>query len=124
MVAKIIDVPGGLAKMFKMPACNILLLGSQRRECFLYLYDSTKAACHESIEGHIGQLLHDEIEKKLDELQELPLVKLQQWGETISVVKRVSGMDTSIAFTPLQDLRIVNSQSAEKKVNEANAEYS
>lgn len=28
---------------------------------------AAKAACHESIEGHIGQLLHDEIEKKLDE---------------------------------------------------------
>lgn len=32
-------------------------------------------ACHESIDGHIGQSLREEIEKKLDKLQEPPPVK-------------------------------------------------
>lgn len=32
-------------------------------------------ACHESTDGHIGQTLRDEIEKKLDKLQEPPPVK-------------------------------------------------
>ena len=32
-------------------------------------------ACHESTDGHIGQSLRDEIEKKLDKLQEPPPVK-------------------------------------------------
>lgn len=32
-------------------------------------------ACHESTDGHIGQMLREEIEKKLDKLQEPPPVK-------------------------------------------------
>lgn len=32
-------------------------------------------ACHESPDGHIGRMLRDEIEKKLDKLQEPPPVK-------------------------------------------------
>lgn len=37
--------------------------------------------------------------------------------------KQVSGTASSVAFTPLQGLEIVNPQAAEKKVNEANAKY-
>lgn len=32
-------------------------------------------ACHESTDGHIGQMFREEIEKKLDKLQEPPPVK-------------------------------------------------
>lgn len=32
-------------------------------------------SCHESTDGHIGQMLREEIEKKLDKLQEPPPVK-------------------------------------------------
>ena len=172
-------------------------------------------ACHESTDGHIGQMFREEIEKKLDKLQEPPPVKFvkplpkpidpgrkkrggkrvrkmkeryaitefrkhanrmnfadiendayqedlgysrgtigkagtgrirlpqidektkvrisktlqknlqkqQQWGGSTTVKKQVSGTASSVAFTPLQGLEIVNPQAAEKKVNEANAKY-
>ncbi|CAG5090934.1 Similar to prpf31: U4/U6 small nuclear ribonucleoprotein Prp31 (Xenopus tropicalis) [Cotesia congregata] len=142
-------------------------------------------ASHESTDGHIGQAFRDEIEKKLDKLQEPPPVKFikplpkpidpgrkkrggkrvrkmkerrgtigkagtgrirlpqidektkvrisktlqknlqkqQQWGGSTTVKKQVSGTASSVAFTPLQGLEIVNPQAAEKKVNEANAKY-
>ncbi|GLH02793.1 hypothetical protein R5R35_012874 [Gryllus longicercus] len=173
-------------------------------------------ACHVSVDGHIGQNLREEIEKKLDKLQEPPPVKFvkplpkpidasrkkrggkrvrkmkeryamtefrkqanrlnfadieddayqedlgytrgtigkagtgrirlpqidektkvrisktlqknlqkqqQVWGGSTTVRKQVSGTASSVAFTPLQGLEIVNPQAAEKKVNEANAKY-
>ncbi|XP_071447282.1 U4/U6 small nuclear ribonucleoprotein Prp31-like [Hetaerina americana] len=42
---------------------------------------------------------------------------------TASIRRQVSGTASSVAFTPLQGLEIVNPQAAEKKVNEANAKY-
>ncbi|XP_058800288.1 U4/U6 small nuclear ribonucleoprotein Prp31 [Phymastichus coffea] len=51
------------------------------------------------------------------------LQKQQQWGGSTTVKKQISGTASSIAFTPLQGLEIVNPQAAEKKVNEANAKY-
>ena len=53
--------------------------------------------------------------------------KQQAWGGA-STVKRhtgasVSGTASSVAFTPLQGLEIVNPQAAEKKVDEANAKH-
>lgn len=51
------------------------------------------------------------------------LQKQQQWGGSTTVKKHVSGTASSVAFTPLQGLEIVNPQAAEKKVNEANAKY-
>jgi U4/U6 small nuclear ribonucleoprotein PRP31 len=52
------------------------------------------------------------------------LQKQQQvWGGSTTVKKQVSGTASSVAFTPLQGLEIVNPQAAEKKLNEANAKY-
>ena len=51
------------------------------------------------------------------------LQKQQAWGGTTTVKKQVSGTASSVAFTPLQGLEIVNPQAAEKKVDEANAKY-
>jgi U4/U6 small nuclear ribonucleoprotein PRP31 len=47
------------------------------------------------------------------------------WGGSTSVKKQttVSGISSSVAFTPLQGLEIVNPQAAEKRVNELNARY-
>ncbi|XP_011494590.1 PREDICTED: U4/U6 small nuclear ribonucleoprotein Prp31 [Ceratosolen solmsi marchali] len=250
--AKLMGVAGGLTKLSKMPACNILLLGTRkttlsgfsqvtalphtgfiyyskivqdtpqdlrRKASRLVAAKSTLAArvdaCHNSTDGHIGQQLREEIEKKLDKLLEPPPVKFvkplpkpidpgrkkrggkrvrkmkeryaitefrkqanrmnfadiesdayqedlgytrgtigkagtgrirlpqidektkvrisktlqknlqkqQHWGGSTTVKKQVSGTASSIAFTPLQGLEIVNPQAAEKKVNEANAKY-
>ncbi|XP_034942090.1 U4/U6 small nuclear ribonucleoprotein Prp31 [Chelonus insularis] len=250
--AKIMGVAGGLTKLSKMPACNLLVLGSQKTTLsgfsqtstlphtgFIYYCDIVQDAppdlrrkaarlvasksmlaarvdaAHESTDGHIGQSLREEIEKKLDKLQEPPPVKFvkplpkpidpgrkkrggkrvrkmkeryaitefrkhanrmnfadiesdayqedlgysrgtigkagtgrirlpqidektkvrisktlqknlqkqQQWGGSTTVKKQVSGTASSVAFTPLQGLEIVNPQAAEKKVNEANAKY-
>ncbi|KDR18987.1 U4/U6 small nuclear ribonucleoprotein Prp31 [Zootermopsis nevadensis] len=251
--AKIMGVAGGLTKLSKMPACNVMVLGSQKKTLsgfsqvtmlphtgFIYYSDivqdtppdlrrkaarlvaakSTLAArvdaCHESSDGHVGQMFREEIEKKLDKLTEPPPVKFikplpkpidagrkkrggkrvrkmkeryamtefrkqanrlnfadieddayqedlgytrgtigktgtgrirlpqidektkvrisktlqknlqkqqQVWGGSTTVKKQVSGTASSVAFTPLQGLEIVNPQAAEKKVNEANAKY-
>lgn len=251
--AKILGIAGGLSKLSKMPACNVLTLGQQKRTLsgfsqaaslphtgFIYFSQivqdtppelrykaaklvSTKLtlasrvdACHESTDGHIGRKLREEIEKKLDKLQEPPPVKFvkplpkpieqsrkkrggkrvrkmkeryamtefrknanrlnfadieddayqedlgytrgtigksstgrvrlpqvdektkvrisktlqrnlqkqnQQWGGATSIRRQVSGTASSVAFTPLQGLEIVNPQAAETRVNEANAKY-
>ncbi|XP_011311945.1 U4/U6 small nuclear ribonucleoprotein Prp31 [Fopius arisanus] len=250
--AKIMGVAGGLSKLSKMPACNVLVLGSHKTTLtgfsqtaalphtgFIYYSDIVQDtppdlrrkaarlvaaksvlaarvdACHESTDAQIGRSLREEIEKKLDKLQEPPPVKFikplpkpidpgrkkrggkrvrkmkeryaitefrkhanrmnfadiesdayqedlgytrgtigkagtgrirlpqidektkvrisktlqknlqkqQQWGGSTTVKKQVSGTASSVAFTPLQGLEIVNPQAAEKKVNEANAKY-
>ena len=42
--------------------------------------------------------------------------KQNQWGGTTSVRKQISGTASSIAFTPLQGLEIVNPKAVEKEV--------
>ncbi|KAI8435211.1 hypothetical protein MSG28_003567 [Choristoneura fumiferana] len=246
--AKILGVAGGLSKLSKMPACNVLPLGQQKKTLsgfsqaaslphtgFIYfsqiVQDTTPAAklvstklilaarvdaCHESTDGHIGRQLREGIEKKLDKLQEPAPVKFvkplpkpieqsrkkrggkrvrkmkeryamtefrknanrlnfadieddayqedlgytrgtigksstgrvrlpqidektkvrisktlqknlhrqnQQYGGATSIRRQVSGTASSVAFTPLQGLEIVNPQAAETRVNEANAKY-
>ncbi|KAG4068146.1 hypothetical protein HA402_001571 [Bradysia odoriphaga] len=110
--AKILGIAGGLTKLSKMPACNLLVLGSQKKTLsgfskvqmlphtgFIYysqiVQDTNpdlrrKAArlvankctlaarvdaCHESVHGEIGLRFKEDIEKKLDKLQEPPPVK-------------------------------------------------
>ena len=51
------------------------------------------------------------------------LQKQQAWGGATSVKKQISGTASSVAFTPMQGLEIVNPQAAEKRVDEANAKY-
>ncbi|KAJ8979063.1 hypothetical protein NQ317_005744 [Molorchus minor] len=109
IAAKIMGVAGGLTRLSKIPACNVLLLGQQKKSLigtttlphtgFVYYADivqntppdlrrkaarlvATKCtlaarvdACHESADGRIGRQLRDEIERKLDKLQEPPPVK-------------------------------------------------
>ncbi|XP_063224172.1 U4/U6 small nuclear ribonucleoprotein Prp31 [Bacillus rossius redtenbacheri] len=251
--AKVMGVAGGLTKLSKMPACNVMLIGSQKKTLsgfsqvsmlphtgFIYYSSivqdtppdlrqktarlvaskctlaSRADACHVSTDGAIGKSLREDIEKKLDKLMEPPPVKFikplpkpidasrkkrggkrvrkmkeryamtefrkqanrlnfadieddayqedlgytrgtigktgagrirlpqvdektkvrisktlqknlqkqqQVWGGSTTVKKQVSGTASSVAFTPLQGLEIVNPQAAEKKVNEANAKY-
>ncbi|XP_018567512.1 U4/U6 small nuclear ribonucleoprotein Prp31 [Anoplophora glabripennis] len=252
IAAKLMGVAGGLTRLSKIPACNVLLLGQQKKSLsgfsqttmlphtgFVYYSEivqntppdlrrkaarlvATKCtlaarvdACHESADGRIGRMLRDEIERKLDKLQEPPPVKFvkplpkpidqpkkkrggkrvrkmkeryamtefrkqanrmnfadieddayqedlgysrgtigkagtgrirlpqvdektkvrisktlqknlqkqQIWGGSTTVKKQISGTASSVAFTPLQGLEIVNPQAAEVKVNEANAKY-
>jgi U4/U6 small nuclear ribonucleoprotein PRP31 len=110
--AKLMGVAGGLTALSKMPSCNVLVLGAQRRVLagfssmtaishIGYVMETdlvqatapdlrTKAArlvagkCtlaarvdsfHECPAGAIGMSLRQEIEKKLDKLQEPPPVK-------------------------------------------------
>ncbi|KAM3963440.1 pre-mRNA processing factor 31 [Aphomia sociella] len=251
--AKILGIAGGLSKLSKMPACNVLPLGQQKKTLsgfsqaaalphtgFIYFSQivqdtptelrykaaklvSTKLtlaarvdASHSSTDGHIGRQLREGIEKKLDKLQEPPPVKFvkplpkpieqsrkkrggkrvrkmkeryamtefrknanrlnfadieddayqedlgytrgtigksstgrvrlpqidektkvrisktlqknlqkqnQQYGGATSIRRQVSGTASSVAFTPLQGLEIVNPQAAETRINEANAKY-
>ncbi|KAK9880076.1 hypothetical protein WA026_008587 [Henosepilachna vigintioctopunctata] len=252
IAAKMMGLAGGLTKLSQIPACNVQLLGQQKKTLsgfsqanslphtgFVYFTEivqntppdlrrkaarlvSTKCAlaarvdaCHESTDGRIGRQLRDEIERKLDKLQEPPPVKFvkplpkpidqskkkrggkrvrkmkdryamtefrkhanrmnfadieddayqedlgytrgsigktgtgrirlpqvdektkvrisktlqrnlqkqQIWGGNTTVKKQVSGTASSVAFTPLQGLEIVNPQAAEVKVNEADAKY-
>lgn len=45
------------------------------------------------------------------------------WGGTTSIKKHISGTASSVAFTPLQGLEIVNPNAAENRADEANAKY-
>uniref|UniRef100_A0A8C6T208 U4/U6 small nuclear ribonucleoprotein Prp31 n=1 Tax=Neogobius melanostomus TaxID=47308 RepID=A0A8C6T208_9GOBI len=208
--AKIMGIAGGLTNLSKMPACNLMLLGAQRRTLsgfsstsllphtgFIYHCDVVQslppdlrrkaarlvsAKCtlasrvdsfHESSDGKVGYDLKEEIERKFDKWQEPPPVKqieddayqedlgfslgqlgksgsgrvrqaqvneaskariskslqrtLQKqsmtYGGKSTVRDRSSGTSSSVAFTPLQGLEIVNPQAAEKKVAEANQKY-
>ncbi|OCT70772.1 hypothetical protein XELAEV_18037696mg [Xenopus laevis] len=251
--AKIMGIAGGLTNLSKMPACNVMLLGAQRKTLTGfsstsvlphtgYIYHSeivqslpsdlhrkaarlVSAKCtlasrvdsfHENPEGKIGYDLKEEIERKFDKWQEPPPVKqvkplpapldgqrkkrggrryrkmkerlglteirkqanrmsfgeieedayqedlgfslghlgksgsgrirqaqvneatkarisktlqrtLQKqsvvYGGKSTVRDRSSGTASSVAFTPLQGLEIVNPQAAEKKVAEANQKY-
>ncbi|XP_020502417.1 U4/U6 small nuclear ribonucleoprotein Prp31 [Labrus bergylta] len=251
--AKIMGIGGGLTNLSKMPACNLMLLGAQRRTLsgfsstsllphtgFIYHCDVVQslppdlrrkaarlvaAKCtlaarvdsfHESSVGKVGYDLKEEIERKFDKWQEPPPVKqvkplpapldgqrkkrggrryrkmkerlglteirkhanrmtfaeieddayqedlgfslgqlgksgsgrvrqaqvneatkariskslqrtLQKqsmtYGGKSTVRDRSSGTSSSVAFTPLQGLEIVNPQAAEKKVAEANQKY-
>lgn len=253
IAAKLMGVAGGLTNLSKMPACNVLLLGAQKRTLsgfsttailphtgFIYYSDTVqkiqpdlrrKAArlvasksalaarvdgFHESVDGKVGDDLRAEVESKFDKWQEPPPVKmvkplpapidqarkkrggrrarkmkerlglselrkqanrmnfgeieedayqedlgftlgtmgkaksgkvrgppvdsktkarisktLQQklskqnntWGGSTTVKKHVAGTASSVAFTPLQGLEIVNPQAAEKKAQEANQKY-
>lgn len=51
------------------------------------------------------------------------LQKQQIWGGSTTVKKQISGTASSVAFTPLQGLEIVNPQAAEVKSSELNAKY-
>ncbi|XP_044750716.1 U4/U6 small nuclear ribonucleoprotein Prp31 [Coccinella septempunctata] len=252
IAAKMMGIAGGLTKLSKIPACNVLLLGQQKKTLsgfsqanmlphtgFVYFTEivqntppdlrrkaatlvSNKCALaarvdasHGYPDGSIGRQLRDEIERKLDKLLEPPPVKFikplpkpidqsrkkrggkrvrkmkeryamtefrkhanrmnfadieedayqedlgytrgtigktgtgrirlpqvdektkvrisktlqknlqkqQIWGGNTTVKKQISGTASSVAFTPLQGLEIVNPQAAEVKVNEANAKY-
>uniref|UniRef100_A0A3B3SMQ2 U4/U6 small nuclear ribonucleoprotein Prp31 n=1 Tax=Paramormyrops kingsleyae TaxID=1676925 RepID=A0A3B3SMQ2_9TELE len=251
--AKIMGIAGGLTNLSKMPACNLMLLGAQRKTLsgfsstsllphtgYIYHCDVVQslppdlrrkaarlvsAKCtlaarvdgfHESPDGKVGCELKEEIERKFDKWQEPPPVKqvkplpapldgqrkkrggrryrkmkerlglteirknanrmtfaeieddayqedlgfslgqlgksgsgrvrqaqvneatkariskslqrtLQKqsmvYGGKSTVRDRSSGTSSSVAFTPLQGLEIVNPQAAEKKVAEANQKY-
>ncbi|XP_058464245.1 U4/U6 small nuclear ribonucleoprotein Prp31 [Malaya genurostris] len=251
--AKLVGLAGGLTKLSKMPACNVLVLGSQKKTLsgfskvtmlphtgYVFYSDIVQDtppdmrrkaarlvaskctlaarvdASHESHMGQIGQRLREDIEKKLDKLQEPPPVKFvkplpkpieggkkkrggkrvrkmkeryaitefrkqanrmnfgdidedayqddlgytrgtigktgtgrirlpqidektkvrisktlqknlqkqqQVWGGSTTVKKQISGTASSVAFTPLQGLEIVNPQAAEKSVSESSAKY-
>lgn len=250
--AKLMGLAGGLTNLSKMPACNIEVLGSQRKN--LSGFSSTQMmphtgyvfyteivtntppdlkrkaarlmankcaiaaridASHASSDGHLGKELMEKIERALDKMQEPPpvkqikplpapidqpqkkrggkrvrklkerlvitdlrkqanrmnfgeieddayqndlgfttgtmgrtgtgrirtpqidektkvrisktlqknLQKQQTYGGSTTVKKQIAGTASSVAFTPLQGLEIVNPQAAEAKVNEANAKY-
>ncbi|XP_073458410.1 U4/U6 small nuclear ribonucleoprotein Prp31 isoform X3 [Aquarana catesbeiana] len=221
--AKIMGIAGGLTNLSKMPACNVMLLGAQRKT--LSGFSSTSVLPHTGYIYHseivqslpsVGYDLKEEIERKFDKWQEPPPVKqvkplpapldgqrkkrggrryrkmkerlglteirkqanrmsfgeieedayqedlgfslghlgksgsgrvrqaqvneatkakisktlqrtLQKqsmvYGGKSTVRDRSSGTASSVAFTPLQGLEIVNPQAAEKKVAEANQKY-
>lgn len=112
IAAKLVGLAGGLTKLSKIPSCNLMILGSQKKQLsgfskvamlphtgYVYYSEivqttapdlrrkaarlvANKAtlaarvdAAHEACQGHIGQGFREDIEKKLDKLQEPPPVK-------------------------------------------------
>nr|KAF6407816.1 pre-mRNA processing factor 31 [Molossus molossus] len=133
----------------KMPACNIMLLGAQRKT--LSGFSST------SVLPHTGYIYHSDIVQSLppdlrrkaarlvaakctlaarvDSFHESTKARISKtlqrtlqkqsvvYGGKSTIRDRSSGTASSVAFTPLQGLEIVNPQAAEKKVAEANQKY-
>lgn len=48
---------------------------------------------------------------------------MSTWGGASTIKRAVAGTASSVAFTPLQGLEIVNPQAAEKRIEEVNAKY-
>ena len=108
----LIGIAGGLTALSKMPACNVQLLGNQKRVLSGFSQTSTQPhtgfvfhcpiventppdlrrkaarlvsakcalaarvdACHASSDGSTGRSLREDIERKMDRLQEPPPVK-------------------------------------------------
>uniref|UniRef100_A0A8B9P962 U4/U6 small nuclear ribonucleoprotein Prp31 n=1 Tax=Apteryx owenii TaxID=8824 RepID=A0A8B9P962_APTOW len=196
--AKIMGIAGGLTNLSKMPACNIMLLGAQRKtlsgfsstsvlphtgyiyhsdivqslppdlrrkaarlvsaKCTLAAYRKMKErlglteirkqanrmsfgeieedAYQEDLGfslGHLGKSGSGRVRQtQVNEATKARISKTLQrtlqkqsmvYGGKSTIRDRSSGTASSVAFTPLQGLEIVNPQAAEKKVAEANQKY-
>ncbi|GAB6028521.1 U4/U6 small nuclear ribonucleoprotein Prp31 [Chamberlinius hualienensis] len=74
--------------------------------------------------GRIRRAQIDERTKvRISKTLQKNLQKQQVFGGASTVRKQISGVASSVAFTPLQGLEIVNPQAAEIKVAAANAKY-
>ena len=77
-----------------------------------------------SAKGRIrGPKIDEKTKVRISKTLQKNLQKQQVYGGSTSIRKQVSGTASSVAFTPLQGLEIVNPHAAEEKVNEANAKY-
>lgn len=84
----------------------------------------TAGVIGKSGKGRIRAPVIDEKTKvRISKALQKNLQKQQVFGGATTVRKQVAGTASSVAFTPLQGLEIVNPQAAEAKVNEANAKY-
>jgi len=63
-----------------------------------------------------GPLIDSKTKARISKTLQQKIQKQQVWGGSTSVKKQVSGTASSVAFTPLQGLEIVNPQAAEKRV--------
>lgn len=70
-----------------------------------------------------GPQIDEKTKVRISKALQKNLQKQQVYGGTTTIKKHISGTASSVAFTPLQGLEIVNPQAAEAKVNEANAKY-
>uniref|UniRef100_A0A090XCP2 U4/U6 small nuclear ribonucleoprotein Prp31 n=1 Tax=Ixodes ricinus TaxID=34613 RepID=A0A090XCP2_IXORI len=188
VAAKLMGVAGGLTNLSKMPACNVLVLGSQKRtlsgfsstavtppakqvkplsqpidqnrkkrggrrvrrmkERFAVteLRKQANRMTFGEIEedayqddlgfssGHIGKAgtgriraaQVDEKRPKSPHLQrtlQKNLQRQQVYGGSTTVRRQVSGTASSVAFTPLQGLEIVNPHAAETRAGDSGAKY-
>ncbi|CAJ0863331.1 7304_t:CDS:2 [Entrophospora sp. SA101] len=209
--AKILGQAGGLTALCKMPACNVMLIGTQKKlntgfsnvtapRHTGYLYQSeliqrtptdlrTKAQkivaakctlaarmdrMHESSDGSFGSTLREQIDKKLVKLQEPPPTKAvkplpvpdegpkkrragKKMKEAYVVTElrksqnrmafgvpedeassfdktkgkqqymgssgATSGLSSSLAFTPVQGIELINPEETQRKIKEANDKY-
>ncbi|ELK32902.1 U4/U6 small nuclear ribonucleoprotein Prp31 [Myotis davidii] len=108
--AKIMGVAGGLTNLSKMPACNIMLLGAQRKT--LSGFSST------SVLPHTGYIYHSDI------VQSLPPDLRRKAARLVAAKCTLAArVDSFHESTEGKGLEIVNPQAAEKKVAEANQKY-
>ncbi|XP_033751531.1 U4/U6 small nuclear ribonucleoprotein Prp31-like [Pecten maximus] len=78
-----------------------------------------------SASGRIrGPVVDSKTKAKISKTLQLKVQKQNQtWGGSTTVKRQVSGTASSVAFTPLQGLEIVNPQAAEKKVSGGSSTY-
>ena len=74
-----------------------------------------------------GRIRAPQVDKKtnvrISKTLEKKVKKQQTHGTSTNIRRQISGTASSVAFTPLQGLEIINPLAAEAKVNEANAKY-
>ncbi|XP_046635076.1 U4/U6 small nuclear ribonucleoprotein Prp31-like [Daphnia pulicaria] len=70
-----------------------------------------------------GPTIDEKTKVRISKALQRNLQRQQAYGGATTVKRQVAGTASSVAFTPLQGLEIVNPQAAEKKVSEANIRY-
>ena len=70
-----------------------------------------------------GPTIDEKTKVRISKTLHKNLQKQQTYGGSTTVKRQIAGTASSVAFTPLQGLEIVNPQAAEAKINEANAKY-
>jgi len=70
-----------------------------------------------------GPTVDEKTKVRISKTLQRNLQRQQAYGGATTVKRQVAGTASSVAFTPLQGLEIVNPQAAEKKVNEATVRY-
>lgn len=112
----------GMTEMRK--AANRMNFGEIEEDAYQEDLGLSLGALGKSSSGRIrGPIVDSKTKAKVSKTLQQKIQKQQVWGGSTSVRKQIAGTSSSVAFTPLQGLEIVNPQAAERKVGDQAGKY-